>query len=212
MRRDLIERDEDEGALGQAGVGNFQIRFADAEIAVEENIEIEGARTVGETRGAVAAKLLFDGQQGVEQRARSELGFKSDDSIYEAGLRGETDGRGGVERGARGDSTERGETHGGCGQRGVGLAGVAGQVGAETDVSRVHLLQGIARRGVTGGRTALSSSSLQGGVAREPQCVKIVFIGLLQIFGCVFVAGSFCRRCAGRWFCFAAERLPGAEC
>jgi hypothetical protein len=157
MRRNLIERDEDEGALGQAGMGNFKIRFADAEIAVEENVEIERAGAVGEARRAVAAELLFDGQQGVKQRARSERGFKGDDGIYEAGLRGKSDGRGGVERGTADDAAEGGEARGCSGQRDVGQTGVAGQVCAHSDVSGVHLFQGIGVRKPRGTLTGLLS-------------------------------------------------------
>jgi hypothetical protein len=145
VRRDFVKRNENKGALSQAGMGNFEVRLAEAEIAVEENVEVEGARAVGEARGAVAAELLLDGQQGAEQLARGELGFKGDCGIEEAGLRCESDGRGGIERGAANNAAERGKARGRRGQRGVWLAGEAGQVGTETDVSGVHLLQGIAR-------------------------------------------------------------------
>ncbi len=46
---DFVEGDEDEGTLGEARMGDFEAGFAKDEIAVEENVEIEGARAIGNT-------------------------------------------------------------------------------------------------------------------------------------------------------------------
>ena len=199
MGRYFVERNENEGALGQARVGNFEIRFADAEIVVEENVEVEGAGAVGEAGGAVAAELLFDGQQGVEQLARSEYCFKGDDGVDKAGLRGEADGRGGIERGAADDATKRGKARGCGGQRDVGQAGVAGQVRAHSDVSGVHPLQGIARerrvleqaQAVHQFREALPVSRSSSVPLSFVWCKSWVVSLLPVLFACVALAGGF---------------------
>ena len=100
MGCDLVERDEDEGALGEARVRDDETGAADDEIAVEQDVEVEGARAVGEAVGAVAAEVLFDEEQGAEQFEWGEIGFEGGGGVEKAGLVGESDGRGGVERGA----------------------------------------------------------------------------------------------------------------
>ena len=81
---------------------DFQAGLGEDEIAVEENVEVEGAGAVRDGGGAVAAEVALDGEEGVEEIARGEMRFEGDDGVEEAGLVGEADGRGGVERGARG--------------------------------------------------------------------------------------------------------------
>ena len=68
---DFGQGDEDEGALVHAGVGDGQARGLDALLAVEEEVEVEGARGVGP--GALAAFALFDLQQVFEQGQVSYL-------------------------------------------------------------------------------------------------------------------------------------------
>ena len=90
---DFVERDEDEGALGEARMRDFETGQAEDEIAVEENVEVEGARAVAHAGGAVAAELALDEENGAQQFERRESGFKSDDGVEEAGLIGQGDGR-----------------------------------------------------------------------------------------------------------------------
>jgi len=115
---------------------DFKSGFAKDEIVVEENVEIEGARAIGNTGGAVAAEFAFDEENGAKQFERRQSGFESDDCVKETGLISEADGRGGVDRGAGRDAAEGGEANGGGGERGFGRAGGAGQVGAEGDVGQ----------------------------------------------------------------------------
>ncbi len=135
---DFVEGDEDKGALGEARMGDFEAGFAEDEIAVEENVEIEGARAIGNTGGAVAAEVAFDEENGAKQFERRQSGFESDNGVEEAGLISEADGRGGVDRGAGRDAAEGGEAHGRCGERDFRRAGGAGQVGAKGDVGERH--------------------------------------------------------------------------
>lgn len=158
MGSDFVQRDEDEGALGEARVRDFQAGLADDQIAVEENVEVEGTGAVGDLSGAVAAKVALDREESGEEIARGKIRFEGDDGVEEAGLInkawGETDRGGGVERGARGDAAEGGEALGGGGERGFGRAGGAGQVGAEGDVGKRH-------------RNKDSGASLVGGVSES---------------------------------------------
>ena len=129
--RDFIERNEDEGPLGEVRMGDLEIEFAEDEIVVEKKVEVESAGAVGNAGRTVAAEFALDGEQGMEKLIRDETGFERDNGVEEARLIGEPDGRGGVERGARCDAAKGGEARGGRGERGFGRAGGAGQVGAE---------------------------------------------------------------------------------
>lgn len=131
---DFVEGNEDEGALGEARVRDLKTIFADDEIAVEDEVEIESARTVENACRAIAAEVALDCKQSVKQLVGSEMGFKRDDGVEEARLIGETDGSGGVERGAGGDATKGGKALDGGGERSVGRAGGAGKVGAKGNV------------------------------------------------------------------------------
>jgi len=96
--RDLREWDEDEGAVGKAGMGDFEVGLGYDLIAEEQDIQVECARAVWKTGCAVAAKFALDCQQAVEQGAGGEIAFESDDGVDEVGLVGKADGLGGVER------------------------------------------------------------------------------------------------------------------
>jgi hypothetical protein len=98
MGSDFGEGDEDEGALSESGMRDFETGFAEDEIAIEEDVEVEGAGAVAKAGCAVAAEFALDGEEIFEEGARGEVGFEGDDGVEEAGLVGETDGLGGVER------------------------------------------------------------------------------------------------------------------
>ncbi len=132
------ERDEDEGTLGKAGMRDFKAGLGESEIAVEEDIEVEGARTVGRGARAIAAEAALNGEERVKEWARREIGFKSDDGVEEAGLIGEADRLGGIERGTRGDATEGGNVLKCRGERGIGRTSGTGEVGAEGDGCEGH--------------------------------------------------------------------------
>lgn len=55
------ERDQDERALGEAWMRNFEGRLGEDQIAIEEDVEIERTRAVGDGGGAVAAEDALDG-------------------------------------------------------------------------------------------------------------------------------------------------------
>jgi len=141
---DFRERDKDEGALRQARMRNFEGRLRRDEIAVEEDVEVEGARAIGDGARTIASKTALDGEKRIKKWVRSEAGFKGDHGIEEARLIGEADGLGGIERGTRGDTAQRANVLEGSGERCVGRAGEAGKVGAESDVSEGHALLRVA--------------------------------------------------------------------
>lgn len=78
---DFGEGYENKGALREAGMRNFKAGLRKEEIAVEENVEIEGAGTVGDSDGAIATEEPLDEKEGGEEGARSERGVKDDDGI-----------------------------------------------------------------------------------------------------------------------------------
>ena len=135
---DFGERDENEGAFSETRVGNIEAGFAEEEVVVEEDVEVEGTRAVGDGCGAVAAEIALDGEEGVEEIAWGEWSFEGQDRVEETGLIGEADGGGGMERGACGDSAQGGETCGGGGECGLRRADGAGKVGTECDVGGRH--------------------------------------------------------------------------
>jgi len=119
---------------------NLKAGLREDEIAVEENVEVEGAGTVWDGGGAITTEETLDEKEGGEEGSRSECGVKDDDGVEEAGLIGEADGGGGIEPGTRGDASDGRELLEGSGERGVGMAGEAGKVGAEGYVDEGHVL------------------------------------------------------------------------
>ena len=62
-----MERDEDKGALGKARVGDFKGGFAEDQVAIEEDVEVEGARAIGKAGDAVAAEFALEGEKSAEE-------------------------------------------------------------------------------------------------------------------------------------------------
>jgi hypothetical protein len=91
---DLAERDEDKGALDKTWMRDDKTRPANDEIAVEQNVEVEGAGAVGEAEDAVAAEVPLDEEQSAEKFDRCQFGFQGSGGVEEAGLIGEADRRG----------------------------------------------------------------------------------------------------------------------
>jgi hypothetical protein len=136
--RDFGERYEDEGALSEPRVRDFEAGLCKHETAREKDVEIEGAGAVGDGGGAVAAEEALDGEKRVKERARRKIGFKGNDGVKEARLIGEAHGLGGVERGTRGDAAKFCDWLKGGGERGIGRASGAGKVCAECDIGEGH--------------------------------------------------------------------------
>jgi hypothetical protein len=72
---------------------------------------------------------------------RGKFCFEGDDGVGETGLVGESDGGRGIERRTGGYAAESCEAGDGCGKRGIGRAGVAGQVRTHPDVGRLHVVR-----------------------------------------------------------------------
>ena len=89
LRRDLVERNEDECALGQSRMRNLQIGFTEAKVSHHQDIQVERARAVAHAGGAVASELKLEVEQRVEQSMRGETCFKRYDCVEKPGLVGE---------------------------------------------------------------------------------------------------------------------------
>ncbi len=135
---DFGERDKDEGALGKAEMRDYEAGFGQDEIAIEEDIEVEGARTVEDGARAITAEQALDREKSFKEGARREIGLNGDDGVQEARLIGKADGLGGIERGTRGDAAERGDLLESSGEGSIGRASGAWEVGAEGDVDEGH--------------------------------------------------------------------------
>jgi hypothetical protein len=105
-------------------------------VVVKEDVEVEGARAVGDAVGAVASKLAFDGQEAGEEGLGIEGGFKEGGGVEEGGLVGVADGGGFVIRGDGGEAAEVCEAAEGGIEGLTGRAGGAGEVGAEGEGSK----------------------------------------------------------------------------
>lgn len=103
-----MKRDKDEGALRQARMRDNKIDFAEDEITIEQDVEVEGARAVGKDGVAVTAEGTLQAEQSTEQFVRAKVGYERDHGIEKARLIRETNRRGGVERGARSDTAQGG--------------------------------------------------------------------------------------------------------
>ncbi len=91
----LRQRREDEGALVQAGVGQDKLGRVEDGIAVEQDVEVDDAGTVGDGGGAVAAHLLLDGEEGGEELGGWEWSAQQGGGVEEMRLIEVAD-RGGV--------------------------------------------------------------------------------------------------------------------
>jgi len=123
---------------------NLEAGLGEHETAIEEDVEVESARAVGDGGGTIASEESLNGEKSIKEWVRREIGFKSDDGVQEARLIGEANGLGGIERGTRDDVAERANVLESCGERGIGRAGGAGKVGAEGDVGEGHALLRVA--------------------------------------------------------------------
>ena len=144
--RDLVEGNEDECALGQAGMRNLKIGFTEVKISQQYNIQVQGAGAIAHAGGAVTAEFALDFEQRIEKAMRGEAGFKRDDRIQKPGLVGEADGRGGIERGAVNDAACRGfEPASRGGQRGGGRSRRTGDICSHRDVGCEHGIERISQ-------------------------------------------------------------------
>jgi len=123
---DFIQRNEDEGSLSQARMRNLEAGLGENKIAVEQEVEIEGAWAVGNRARAIASEETLNREKRVKERAWRKIGFKRDDGVEKARLIGNADGRGGIKRGTRGDAAESGDSLKGGGERGIRRTGGAG--------------------------------------------------------------------------------------
>ncbi len=95
---------EHEAALVHAGMGKLEGWRVEDHVAVEEHIEVEGARAVGNAVGAVAAEAVLNGQQSFEEGLGLEAGFEGDGGVEKLRLIGVADGLGGVVGRSRDDA------------------------------------------------------------------------------------------------------------
>ena len=144
MGGNLSERDKDEGALGKAWMRDFEAVLADVLAIEHKDVEVERARTIGDAGRAVAAELVLDGEQGLQQSVWGKVCFKRNDGVEEAGLGGKAYRLGGVKRGLGSDVADGCEARNGSGESCFRRPGAAGKVGAEADVCGWHESQIIA--------------------------------------------------------------------
>ena len=139
---DFGEWSKDKIALQHAGVRDLECRSIDDIVAVEEDVEVDQARTVGER--LAAAHVGFDTAKGGEELIRSKVGGGFERSVEEPRLVEITNGFRLVKTGKlRDDNTDVFEQLNGSAEVGFAIA----DVGAERDVDRGHEELIVIRRG-----------------------------------------------------------------
>jgi hypothetical protein len=93
VRGYLIEGNKHESALSQAGMWNLKARLAHRQIAIQKNVQIQGARAIQNGADAVPSEVTFNGEQRIQQVAGAELCFDCGCRIQESRLVGIADGR-----------------------------------------------------------------------------------------------------------------------
>jgi len=78
---DFGQRNKDESAIEHTRMWDLEIRRVDGFTAVEENVEVEEARTFGE--GLLAAHLRFDKTKGAKEIEGVEFGLRFEDGVEE---------------------------------------------------------------------------------------------------------------------------------
>jgi len=89
---ELHERLEDERALGQARVRDFEAGLADGLVAVEQEIEVDRAWAPPLLAGTVAAEAPFDLEQALEELPRPKAGLELGSRVHEPRLVGVSNG------------------------------------------------------------------------------------------------------------------------
>lgn len=136
-----MQRDQNKTALCQPWMRNFKARSAHHKIVEEQNIQVERARAVHNSCGAVAAKVLLDVEHLFKQRLRAQLRFEPNHGIHKSGLARESNRLGQVKRRAVHHRAKRFKAHHRCRQSRLGRTGRAGQVGAHSNVGGAHPIQ-----------------------------------------------------------------------
>lgn len=98
VRSDFEQGRKDEGAQMHARMWHLQVWRVDYFGLVEQEVEIERARSAVEI--AAAAESRFDVKQGREQRARRKLRFQGGDRVDEVRLTVNAHRRGAIKRGS----------------------------------------------------------------------------------------------------------------
>lgn len=109
-------------------MGNLKSGLADFLVSEYQNIQVKRARAIPNARRTVAAELLFDPQQAVEQRVGIERGLQDYHCIEKSRLFGKTHGLGGVQGRPSDHPAQRLEPSPCCGQRGLRIAFRTGHV------------------------------------------------------------------------------------
>jgi len=92
VRGEVRQRDEDEGALVQARVGEGQPGDAEDEVIVKEDVHVNQARAPA--YGCHAAEISLEVFEMFEEGGRLQVRFGAHDHVQEGGLVGDAPGRG----------------------------------------------------------------------------------------------------------------------
>jgi hypothetical protein len=140
-----MERYKHEGALRKSGVGNIKVGLVKYVVTIQQQVEVEGAGSVGNRCRSIAPEVALDAEKSRQQRGGRQVSFESNHSIQEAGLILKSHRGGRIQRGAAQDLADGGEAIGRRGQRDLRRTGRAGHVGSHPDVADLHEFR-VARR------------------------------------------------------------------
>jgi hypothetical protein len=117
---------------------NLQTGFTNDEVSHQKDIQIQGARTVADTGRAATPEPKLEFEQGLEQCRWGKCGGQCDHGVGEARLVRKSHRFGQVEGRTGDNAPQLFQSRRGRGQGRLGRARMAGQVGAHSDVCRLH--------------------------------------------------------------------------
>ena len=142
MRRNLVQRNQHKCPLLKPLMGNHQARQANHKIVIEQNVQVQCPRAIGNGRQPVAAELPLDLQQRTQQLEWRQLRFERHHRVQKPRLLGIPHRRRRVKRRARSDRIQLLKASKGRRQRGFRWADLAGKVRAQANACGPHPLQG----------------------------------------------------------------------
>jgi hypothetical protein len=188
VRSDLGKGFEHEAPLVHGGMRDCEAGIVDDQVAEQQNVEIDDARTL--LLSSLAAQLLLDFENAGEQLLRRLLGIQSNRTIQEPGLRGKFHRFGFVARRDRDDLAESPQAI----DRRAQITRAITDIGAERKIDRFRHAISFQKKSRSPGikiKTCgrLSSPARLGVAAYENR----IFIGTLLQFNIVIPSAAFWR-------------------
>ena len=135
---DFSQREQDESTLMHSGMGELEAGSVQNQVAVDEQVKVEGAGAVGDAVGTVASEGQLDFKEMPKEGSRAKRGLEGRGGVEEGGLICVAHRLGCVIRGLGYYCAELAEGLESCIESSVWRPGGAEDVGSEGDVGCGH--------------------------------------------------------------------------